>query len=215
MKTHESKARQLGLKYDLHSALVIDLGRERKRQNSAALAPPLVSRLPRTPSSGSANSTEGEVKNRAAITQQERLSQVYAGHLLRLLGMHPDIRAAIAALPPGTPPRLISERKLRRPPGHADAPPLVRLSWDRQLMALEWLLGAEKRPRHVRWTDNAWYLVEAVGGATPLRRINQGAASGSPTPVHTASTCKVPSAEDGLSAEHCQPFVPEKIGCSS
>ena len=73
----------------------------------------------------------GEVRNRAAIARRERLSQVYVSHLLDLLRLHPDIRAAIHALPPGTPARLVTERKLR---------PVTRLSWERQLTLLGWLL---------------------------------------------------------------------------
>jgi hypothetical protein len=73
----------------------------------------------------------GEVRNLAALARREGLSHVYVGHLLRLPRLHPDIRAAIRALPPGTSRRVISERKLRE---------VVRLSWERQLAELVWLM---------------------------------------------------------------------------
>lgn len=78
----------------------------------------------------------GEVRNRAEIARREGMSQVYVGHLLRLRRLHPEIKAAIAALPAGTSPRMITERKLR---------PLARLPWERQLAELGWLLGNRKR----------------------------------------------------------------------
>lgn len=73
----------------------------------------------------------GEVRNRAAIARREGLSHVYIGHLFDLLRLHPEIRAAILALPAGTPARRVTERMLR---------PLTRSSWDQQLMELRWLL---------------------------------------------------------------------------
>ncbi len=53
----------------------------------------------------------GAVRNRAELARREWLSHVYIGHLLGLLRLHPDIRAAIAALPPGTSRRIISGEK--------------------------------------------------------------------------------------------------------
>jgi hypothetical protein len=120
---------------NVRSALVIDLRRERKRRGSTELQPPLVSRLPARAERWQAEIDRGEALNLTAIARREGLSHVYVGHLLRLLRLHPDIRATIAALPPGTSRRLISERKLR---------PLTRLTWDQQLRELEWLLSRRK-----------------------------------------------------------------------
>jgi hypothetical protein len=116
---------------NVRSGFVIDLGRERKRRQVTPLERPRVSHLLAKAERWQAEIDRGQVRNQSAIARREGLSQVYVGHLLDLLRLHPDIRAAIAALPPGTPTRLITERKLR---------PLTRLSWDRQIAALNWLL---------------------------------------------------------------------------
>jgi len=115
---------------NVRSGFVIDLGRERKRRQVAPLERPLVSRLLTKVDRWQSEIDRGEVRNRAAIVRREGLSQAYVGRLLDLLRLHPDVRAAILALPPGTPARLVTERKLR---------PLTRLSWDRQLTVLGWL----------------------------------------------------------------------------
>jgi hypothetical protein len=120
---------------NVRSGFVIDLGKERKRRQVAPLKRPLVSHLLAKAEAWQVEIDRGEVRNRAAIARREGLSQVYVGHLLDLLRLHPDICAAIHALPAGTPVRLVTERKLR---------PLARLPWDRQLAELEWLLGRRK-----------------------------------------------------------------------
>jgi hypothetical protein len=51
--------------------------------------------------------------------------------VLALLRLHPDIRAAVVGLPPGTPERLITERKLRA---------LTSVPSKAQLQALAWFL---------------------------------------------------------------------------
>lgn len=121
---------------NVRSALVIDLGKERKRRQSRPLAPPLVSRLLAKAEQWQREIDHGEVRSRAELARREGLSHVYVGHLLGLLRLPPAIREAIAALPPGTSRRVISERKLR---------PLTRLPWDKQLTELEWLLEHRKR----------------------------------------------------------------------
>ena len=93
---------------------------------------PLVSRLLAKAEQWQGEIDRGEVRNRTALARREGRSHVYIGHLLDLLLLHPDIRAAIAALPPGTSRRVISERKLR---------PLTRLPWEQQLAELEWLFA--------------------------------------------------------------------------
>jgi hypothetical protein len=95
------------------------------------LEPPLVSRLLATAERWQLAIDRGEVRNRAALARRERRSQVYVGRLLDLLRLHPDIRTAISELPPGTPERFVTERKLR---------PITRLPWERQLAELGWLL---------------------------------------------------------------------------
>jgi hypothetical protein len=116
---------------NVRSALIIDLGQERKRRRSASLEPPLVSRLLAKAEQWQRELDRGDVQSRAELARREGLSHVYVGHLLGLLRLHPDIRTAIAALPPGTSRKVISERKLR---------PLARLTWERQLAELEWLV---------------------------------------------------------------------------
>lgn len=98
---------------NVRSGFVIDLRRERKRRHPAKLEAPLVSRLLAKAEQWQGEIDRGEVRNRAALARREGRSHVYIGHLLGLLRLHPDIRAAIAALPPGTSRRIISERRLR------------------------------------------------------------------------------------------------------
>jgi hypothetical protein len=117
---------------NVRSSLVIDLEKERKRRRSTPLEVPLVSRLLAKAEQWQGEIDRGEVRNRTALARREGRSHVYIGHLLDLLRLHPDIRAAIAALPPGTSRRVISERKLR---------PLTKLPWEHQLAELQWLVA--------------------------------------------------------------------------
>ena len=121
---------------NVRSGFVIDLARERKRRRPAKLEQPLVSRLLAKAEQWQREIDCGEVRSRAELARREGLSHVYVGHLLGLLRLHPDIRAAIAALPAGTSRRTISERRLR---------PLAKLPWDRQLKVLEWLVRDRRR----------------------------------------------------------------------
>ena len=116
---------------NVRSGFVIDLGKERKRRRPAKLEPPRVSRLLAKAEQWRGEIDRGEVRNLTALARREGLSHVYVGHLLHLLRLHPAIRAAIAALPPGTPARLVTERNLR---------PLTLLSWERQVQQLGWLI---------------------------------------------------------------------------
>ncbi len=129
---HATRVRSMNVR----SALVIDLPKRGEQRESKPLASPLVSQLLAKAERWQVEIDRGEVRNRAAIARREGLSEVYVGHLLRLLRLHPDIRTAIAALPHGTPPRLLSERKLR---------PIMTMSWDRQLLELGWLLERRRR----------------------------------------------------------------------
>ena len=116
---------------NVRSALVIDLQKVRKRRDPKVLEVPLVSRLLATAERWQGEIERGEVRNRAVIARREGVSQAHVGHILDLLRLHPDIRAAIAALPAGTSRRVVSERMLRR---------LTRAPWRRQLAELRWLL---------------------------------------------------------------------------
>jgi hypothetical protein len=117
---------------NVRSTLVIDLARERKRRVSKPLERPLVSHLLEKAEEWQGHLDRGEVLNRAELARREGISAMRVSHLLALLKLHPRIRAAIKGLPPGTPRSVISERRLR---------PLTRLSWERQLASLGWLVG--------------------------------------------------------------------------
>jgi hypothetical protein len=121
---------------NVRSTLVIDLARERKRRVSRSLERPLVSHLLEKAEEWQGHLDRGEVLNRAELARREGISAMRVSHLLALLKLDPRIREAIKALPPGTPRSVISERKLR---------PLTRLSWERQLAELDWLLEVRKR----------------------------------------------------------------------
>jgi hypothetical protein len=55
------------------------------------------------------------------------------GSILALLRLHPGIQEWIRSLPPGTPPRRVTERALR---------PIARMAREAQLMAVERRWGA-------------------------------------------------------------------------
>jgi hypothetical protein len=73
----------------------------------------------------------GEARSRADLARREGVSAMRVTQVLALLDLHPAILDAIRSLPPGTPERLISERKLR---------PLTRLPQSEQLRAARQLL---------------------------------------------------------------------------
>jgi hypothetical protein len=121
---------------NVRSALAIDVGKERRRRKAKPSEPPLVSHLLAKAERWRTEIDSGEVRNLTAVARREGLSHVYVGHLLRLVGLHPDIKAAILALLAGTSRRVISERRLRA---------VARLPWDRQLAELEGLVRRRKR----------------------------------------------------------------------
>jgi hypothetical protein len=57
---------------------------------------------------------EGEVTNRAALARQAGTSTNRVTQVLRLLELPSDLLSTMRLLPPGTPPRLVTERWLRR-----------------------------------------------------------------------------------------------------
>lgn len=86
---------------------------------------------------------EGAVKSRAAIAAREGVSAMRVGSILALLRLHPEIQAWIKALPPGTPPRKVTERALR---------PIARMAGEAQLVAVA-----------RRW--QRWGRLPSVGGS--------------------------------------------------
>lgn len=70
----------------------------------------------------------GEARNRADLARQERLTRARITQLMELLKVHPLILDFVRHLKPGTPARLVTERKLRR---------LVRGTRDEQLVAAD------------------------------------------------------------------------------
>jgi hypothetical protein len=95
------------------TTLVIDLARERKRKEERELTTPRVVHLVQKAEEWQGLLDRGEVKNRAALARRFGVSAMRVTTVLALLKLRPDIRAAILALPPGTPERLVTERKLR------------------------------------------------------------------------------------------------------
>ena len=56
----------------------------------------------------------GEVQTQAEIAAEEDLTRARDSQILNLLKLAPDIQSAILSLPVGTPPRVVTERKLRQ-----------------------------------------------------------------------------------------------------
>ena len=77
--------------------------------------------------------TSGQVRNRAALAQRFGVSGMRVTQVLALLKLTAPIREAIKRLPPGTPARLVTERRLRT---------LTGLSEKEQVAALADLLDA-------------------------------------------------------------------------
>lgn len=55
----------------------------------------------------------GEETSRSKLAQELQLTKPRVTQLMKLLGLHPQIRAYIKRLPPGTPERFVTERGLR------------------------------------------------------------------------------------------------------
>ena len=94
--------------------------RARKAQKSAMMPPPIVALLALAETMG-AELKAGRKRSELAVVHG--LTRPRVTQLLDLLRLHPEILAQVRALPPGTPPRRVTERKLR---------PLVRLPMDVQ-----------------------------------------------------------------------------------
>lgn len=70
---------------------------------------------------------QGVVRSRAALAAREGVSAMRVGSILALLRLHPEIQGWIRDLPPGTPPRKVTERALR---------PIARIAGEAQLAAV-------------------------------------------------------------------------------
>ncbi|MBS2011440.1 MAG: hypothetical protein JST00_00900 [Deltaproteobacteria bacterium] len=55
----------------------------------------------------------GKARNRAELAQRFRLTRARVTQLMNLLKLHPAILAYVKSLPPGTPSRMVTERRLR------------------------------------------------------------------------------------------------------
>ena len=55
----------------------------------------------------------GIVNHRVELARRHGLTRARVTQLMNLLKLHPLVLAFVRSLPPGTPPRLITERKLR------------------------------------------------------------------------------------------------------
>jgi hypothetical protein len=82
----------------------------------------------------------GEARTRSEVAKRAGVSANRVANLLALLKLAPAILVAIRALPPGTPERLVTERKLR---------PLTGLPQSEQLQAARRLIPALRRRRAV------------------------------------------------------------------
>ena len=82
----------------------------------------------------------GEARTRSEVAKRVGVSANRVTNLLALLKLAPAILDAIRALPPGTPERMVTERKLR---------PLTGTPWRRQLRKIARLVPGLLRRREV------------------------------------------------------------------
>jgi hypothetical protein len=82
----------------------------------------------------------GEARTRSEVAKRAGVSANRVTNLLALLELAPAILDAIRALPPGTPERMVTERKL---------PPLTGLAHSEQLQAARRFIPALPRGRAV------------------------------------------------------------------
>ena len=93
---------------NLRRRVVIPLPRREKRQKPL----PSVVRLLDQATRWQAALDRGEARSRAELGRQEGVSGAYVGQLLKLLWLPPAWLAFIRDLPPGTPERLVSTKRL-------------------------------------------------------------------------------------------------------
>ncbi|GMV16553.1 MAG: hypothetical protein AMXMBFR56_47770 [Polyangiaceae bacterium] len=99
----------------------------RKAVKPKPTEPPPITRLLARAEAWQRELEQGVARSRAAIAAREGVSPMRVGSILALLRLHPDIQAWLRSLPPGTPPRKVTERALR---------PIVRMAMAKQLDAV-------------------------------------------------------------------------------
>jgi len=83
-----------------------------KRPDFPALPPPIVRVLEEVEAFDKLI-REGRIANRAQLAWKLGFTRARMTQLMGLLNLHPAIKAYVRGLPPGTPPRLVTEKKLR------------------------------------------------------------------------------------------------------
>jgi hypothetical protein len=111
---------------NFRSRFAVQGTRKLAKAKPAPTDPPPITKLLAQAEAWQRELNEGAMKSRAAIAAREGVSAMRVGSILALLKLHPEIREWIRSLPPGTPPRKVTERALR---------PIARMSVDGQLVA--------------------------------------------------------------------------------
>jgi hypothetical protein len=119
----------------LRSTFVIELSEAKKRLEERRVRVPRLVRLLRSAEKWQGLLDRREVANRTELAALAGVSVRRVGQILALLKLHPEVRTAIAALPPGTSAKFASERKLRE---------LTSLPPNRQLDELGWLVATKR-----------------------------------------------------------------------
>ncbi len=105
---------------------MIDFGEARKRLRPKKLEPPTIVKRLAQAEEWQRQIDAGEVKHRAEISHREGVSRARVTQIMSLLRLHPRVQERVRELEPGTPERLVTERKLR---------PLANLALNQQLAA--------------------------------------------------------------------------------
>ncbi|MCP4448977.1 MAG: hypothetical protein GY811_27135, partial [Myxococcales bacterium] len=92
---------------------VIDFDKARKRLRPKKLEPPTVVKRLAQAEEWQRQLDAGEVKHRAEISHREGVSRARVTQIMHLLKVHPTVLDYVRCLGPGTPERLVTERKLR------------------------------------------------------------------------------------------------------
>jgi hypothetical protein len=103
-----------------------------KRPDFPALPPPIV-RILEEVETFDILIREGKIASRAQLAWKMGFTRARITQLMGLLKLHPAIKAYLRGLPPGTPPRLVTEKKLR---------PLTLMAFDAQLQCASSILPA-------------------------------------------------------------------------
>ena len=98
---------------NFESEFILDLDAYQKRKRIKVLKLPPVVRHLQLAESFRIKLEAGEVPTRAALARQYGLTRARVTQLMRLLLLHPNILEYVRNLSPGTPERLVTEKKLR------------------------------------------------------------------------------------------------------